>query len=283
MKYSIKCSVNSKITECDLNLEKESNFLYVITIRICHIDYSFKERTIWGAFNSLRITLENKNIFIICNATRLNYYPYSIQRNSEYQFLSNYSIIESSEKLFFNTLGKWCNQRRDTAEFFKVETEENSSVKNQKNFHEEWIDSLIDDHRKISIQKEMTFIEKADLFLFEGSPYNQDFVGLLLSIPSLKTEYFSEGCGFFEALSNLRELLEKNQILILCNGAAVNVYPSPMQFDSGSTEAYKTEYGKPALNKDLVDIFDYDPSLILTSIEKQDDFHKKWISYPKNK
>ncbi|MEH7304129.1 hypothetical protein [Neobacillus drentensis] len=49
---------------------------------------------------------------------------------------------------------------------------------------------------------------------------------------------------------------------IICNGAALNVYPSPMALSMGSGRlAYKLNFGKQAISEDLVDIFDCDDTL----------------------
>ena len=41
--------------------------------------------------------------------------------------------------------------------------------------------------------------------------------------------------------------------------------------------AYKMTWGKQALMKDLVDIFDYDESLICCSVEEQNRYYMDWI------
>jgi hypothetical protein len=63
----------------------------------------------------------------------------------------------------------------------------------------------------------------------------------------------------------------------MCNGAAKNVYPSPMQISMGTGRfAYKQYIGKQARTEDVVDIFDCDNSLDFVGIEEQYKFHEEW-------
>ena len=84
--------------------------------------------------------------------------------------------------------------------------------------------------------------------------------------------------SYFETLQDLRQELERDGIQILCNGAAKNVYPSPMALAMGEgRRAYRMTWGKQALQKDVVDIFDYDESLICCSVEEQKQYYMDWI------
>ena len=78
---------------------------------------------------------------------------------------------------------------------------------------------------------------------------------------------------------SIRKDLEHDGIQILCNGAARNVYPSPMMLNMGEgRSAYKVTLGHQALMKDVVDIFDYDESLICCSVEEQNQYYSNWVT-----
>lgn len=68
--------------------------------------------------------------------------------------------------------------------------------------------------------------------IFEEAPDNEDLVLIELTIEGTKISYHGE--NFFQALQALREHLEEQHIQIICNGAAINVFPSPMQLSMGT-------------------------------------------------
>ncbi|WP_128970940.1 hypothetical protein [Bradyrhizobium tropiciagri] len=83
---------------------------------------------------------------------------------------------------------------------------------------------------------------------------------------------------FFEALRLLRLDLEKTGALLCCFGASENVYPSGMQRDmSPAVLAYKMTLGAPALNRDIVNIFESDGSVVPSTVEQQERFREKWF------
>lgn len=85
------------------------------------------------------------------------------------------------------------------------------------------------------------------------------------------------GDDFFSCFCELRKRLK--DIVFLCKGAKVNVYPSRMsrQMASG-IKAYEVTLGQPALRENLVNIFDYDDEGFISSPQEQHGFHLKWIS-----
>lgn len=116
----------------------------------------------------------------------------------------------------------------------------------------------------------------ADLVLYEEAIDEEDMVLLEIIIDGEKICNKSE--NFFSALLNTRKELEKENIQIICNGAAKNIYPSPMQMSMGSgRKAYKLYMGKQAKNSDVVDIFDCDESLEFVNIEEQSKYYDEWL------
>ena len=114
-------------------------------------------------------------------------------------------------------------------------------------------------------------IEKNKLFLseIEGE--------INLEIEIERIIYFSKSDNIFDSVVELRKKLELNNIYLLCNASAINVYPSGMQKEFGGTKAYKLQMGKQAILIDVVDIFDYDSELKIGSVKEQEEFYKNWI------
>jgi len=114
-------------------------------------------------------------------------------------------------------------------------------------------------------------IEKNKLFLSEI----EDEINLKIEIE--RTIYFSKSDNIFDSVVELRKKLELNNIYLLCNASAINVYPSGMQKEFGGTKAYKLQMGKQATLSDVVDIFDYDSELKIGSVKEQEEFFESWI------
>ena len=114
-------------------------------------------------------------------------------------------------------------------------------------------------------------IEKNKLFLSEI----EDKINLKIEIE--RTIYFSKSDNIFDSVVELRKKLELNNIYLLCNASAINVYPSTMQKEFGGTKAYKLQMGKQAVLTDVVDIFDYDNELKIGSVKEQEEFYENWI------
>ena len=116
-----------------------------------------------------------------------------------------------------------------------------------------------------------------ELKLFEESPENARLVQLELNMDG-KVLRFSDN-SYFEALLQIRNILEKDGLQIKCNGAARNVYPSTMQLSMGSGRlAHLMHMGRPAKRDDIVDIFECDNELEFTTISEQAKFYLDWIT-----
>ena len=103
----------------------------------------------------------------------------------------------------------------------------------------------------------------------------EDEINLKIEIE--RTIYFSKSDNIFDSVVELRKKLELNNIYLLCNASAINVYPSGMQKEFGGTKAYKLQMGKQATLFDVVDIFDYDSELKIGSVKEQEEFFESWI------
>ena len=115
-------------------------------------------------------------------------------------------------------------------------------------------------------------IEKSKLFLLEEI---EDEINLKIEIENML--YFSKSDNIFDSVVELRKKLELNNIYLLCNASAINVYPSTMQKEFGGTKAYKLQIGKQAFLTDVVDIFDYNNELKIGSVKEQEKFYENWI------
>lgn len=124
------------------------------------------------------------------------------------------------------------------------------------------------------LHREQMFNE--ELFLYEEAPDDEDMVLIETTINGHKLSYKSE--NFFIALQALRKELESKNIQIICNGAAKNIYPSPMQMSMGSgRKAYKLSMGQQAKNSDVVDIFDCDEELYFVNLDEQSKYYSEWL------
>lgn len=102
-------------------------------------------------------------------------------------------------------------------------------------------------------------------------------VGIELSFRGKR--YESEADNYFDALKMLRIQMEKNGLQIICNGAAKNVYPSPMMMQMGDgRKAYLLKNGIQARTADVVDIFGMDAASLVCSVKEQDEYYAEWLS-----
>lgn len=112
--------------------------------------------------------------------------------------------------------------------------------------------------------------------LYEEAPDYDDMVLIETIIDGEKINFKSQ--NYFSALQELRKELEKKNIQIVCNGAAKNVYPSPMQMFMGSgRKAHKLYMGQQAKNSDIVDIFDCDEELDFVNMDEQSRYYTNWL------
>ena len=117
----------------------------------------------------------------------------------------------------------------------------------------------------IKFKKSDGTVVPGQVTLQDEADENEDLVAVKIKLAEKTYEARAE--SYFETLQNLRKELERDGIQILCNGAARNVYPSPMTLAMGyGRKAYKMTWGKQAPRKDLVEIFDYDESLVCCGV-----------------
>ena len=109
---------------------------------------------------------------------------------------------------------------------------------------------------------------------------DKEYCKILLTIEDMTLS--SEDENYFYALTKLRKTLETNDIKLLCQGCAGNVYPSPMILDMGDAiMAYKLTLGKQAKMSDLVCIFEPCTPEDYATIEEQKSFYEAWVKSEK--
>ena len=88
-----------------------------------------------------------------------------------------------------------------------------------------------------------------------------------------------EAADYFLGFCLIREKLEEINLIPLCYGASLNVYPSGMgRSMSLGLKAYRVELGKQARREDMVHIFDQGPDVIPASVTRQKEYFKQWLA-----
>ena len=131
------------------------------------------------------------------------------------------------------------------------------------------------EEKQIKVRKGSAIFDSM-LRFYENSPNDSEkaFIGLTFD----DQNFICESDNLFRALQDLRRKLETVNIQILCNGAAKNVYPSPMLMGMGPCrKAFKLQCGRPAKMSDLIEIFDFDETLEFTDVDTQNAFYSHWV------
>lgn len=88
-----------------------------------------------------------------------------------------------------------------------------------------------------------------------------------------QTVVSASGADLFYALREVRQQLEHNGLLLLCNGARLDVWPSGMSGQmSGGRAAYVRRRGAGSTADDLVDIFDPASPASVATVDAQWEF-----------
>ena len=89
-------------------------------------------------------------------------------------------------------------------------------------------------------------------------------------------ELKSVGQGYFEVFQELRDKLLELGYGLKCNGARINAIQSKMM--GACEKIYLAEMEKPALNKDIVSIWDYAEINEFPNTEEQQAFTNRWLN-----
>ncbi|MBM7569524.1 hypothetical protein [Paenibacillus sacheonensis] len=133
------------------------------------------------------------------------------------------------------------------------------------------------EHIEVSLLVNKTRQVVGKLVLSDESPVDPEMVFLQLSFEGNTITSQSE--NYFTALQLLRVKLEERNTQILCNGAAINIYPSRMQLEMGVGRlAYKLHHSVPAKMADVIDIFDLDDELEFVTVTEQTNYYQQWMN-----
>lgn len=112
--------------------------------------------------------------------------------------------------------------------------------------------------------------------LWEEAPDNPDQVRLDLHFAGEAVTAVAD--TFFDALADIRKVLEGRELRPKCFGACRDVYPSPMiRSMGGGEQAYRLKPGCQAKMEDLIPIFASEPEINPVSVEEQEEFYRKWL------
>ena len=116
----------------------------------------------------------------------------------------------------------------------------------------------------------------AEFRLWDVSPVDGNCVRLELE--TANKLYVADADNYFDALVSIRTELERIELRPKCLGASENVYPSGMSRSMGvGDKAYRLTMGRPAMKKDIVDIFDVDSESQPASVKAQRQYFDKWL------
>lgn len=117
----------------------------------------------------------------------------------------------------------------------------------------------------------------AAVTLYDEDPCNCNNIKMVAAFNGQEYNFCEE--NYFKALLMFREYLEKESLQLLCNGAMKEVYPSPMQMSMGCCRTGCIQkMGEQASNDNIVDLFEYEPSLTYSTIKEQLEYHNLWLS-----
>jgi len=93
-----------------------------------------------------------------------------------------------------------------------------------------------------------------------------------------------EGLDIFDDFCNLRIFLEERNWMVLCNGARIDAYPSPMSRNMcGGLKLHCLTMGEPAKRSNVVHIFAEAPPEKLGTVREQYNYYRKWFGSSSNK
>ncbi|MBC8954578.1 hypothetical protein [Xenorhabdus sp. PB62.4] len=98
---------------------------------------------------------------------------------------------------------------------------------------------------------------------------------LRISISDIYQNEFS-GTDFFDCFAKLRS--ERKEVIFLCKGAKINVYPSGMARDMAlGMAAYEFNLGEEVSRENLVGTFDFEANDVAVSPNEQREYFHQWV------
>ncbi len=218
----------------------------------------YKGFEVFWSLKELREDLEKENLFIGCKGALEKAFPKSGIGGTKMYIREDFENKDSWEVVdMFDPIGQ-------------DEISNLSTVKDQYQYKKSVIE--LEDSFSFKLYKKGEYVEDIELQLFK-----QDTNYKIKVLNGFLKDKFYDGSYAFTALTELRKDLEQERLLIGCNGALKNVYPSRMAFDMGEGLAgYVMSLGVPAT--ELVRIFSPASPSNLATVEEQISFVKEWQS-----
>jgi len=131
----------------------------------------------------------------------------------------------------------------------------------------------MNEFKQIHIMRDNGDVSECVLSISQLPPWQVVFNGL-----KYKEKIFS-GEDLFVAMIAMRLELEKDGYAVLCNGARKDIVPSRMSRQmSGGRKAYVIKMGHAACMDQMLDIFDYTDSKLITTVEQQKRYQADWFA-----
>jgi hypothetical protein len=117
--------------------------------------------------------------------------------------------------------------------------------------------------------------EDGEMATIEASSPGRDKCALTITYRGKTVQ--AESLDYFEALLEVRKLMEQDHLIPFCYGASLNVYPSGMSRDmSQGMVAYRMTLGRSTTREDLVRIFDAGADVIPAFVAQQKEYFDEW-------
>jgi O-phosphoseryl-tRNA(Cys) synthetase len=127
----------------------------------------------------------------------------------------------------------------------------------------------------LNIKHDIIILLKIELF------ENEDNDQISMTVKYQNEVYFSHGDCYFSVFQELKDKLLKNNIGLQCYGSLINVHASAIMCNVA--KAYFLKMGEQALNKDIINIFEYINIHEFATKQQQNEFYNNWLNSITNK
>lgn len=225
----------------------------------------FQGADLFECIKGVRRHLGGMSMLLLCNGARIDAYPSGMSRQ-----------MGRARKVCIVELGKPGTQEGVVDIFGAAPFDKVGSVEAQREFHDNWLRSL----GWVIIKCKLNFAGPQGV-----APCTIDIVGsqsstrlsMMMRADGMES-IESQGDDLFNCLKAVRLVLEGRAIVLLCNGARIDSYPTQAdrQADYGRN-IHITEFGKPTAEEFSVDIFADAPIDKVGSVAAQQAYHEEWL------
>lgn len=221
---------------------------------------------LFECMKNMRRHLEGASILLLCNGARIDSYPSQMSRQ-----------MGRAGMVYITEFGKQTTQECLVNIFDPAPRDKIGSVEAQREYHDDWLRSL----GWVIIRCKLNFAGPQGV-----APCRIESVGSQSSSSPLSMIFYADGmkaieserADLFDCLEGVRLALESLSILLLCNGARIDSYPTQAdrQTDYGRN-IHIAELGKPTTEESSVDIFADAPIDKVGSVAAQQAYHEEWL------